>query len=88
MKMTFGSRTRVRSRDFGSVDGRSPDGAKQQVLRYAQDDKFDKSLLTDFQHDLAVVLAFLHQRVGVARLIERKHFSNHGLDLSCGCPLG
>ena len=57
----------------------------------ARDDKsieVIQSLLTDLQHNLAVVLAFLHQRVGLARLFQREDFSDHGMEFA-GCqPFG
>src|SRR4029077_4383278 len=45
-------------------------------------------LLTNLQYNLAVILAFLHQRVPLTRLLHRENFSDHGMELAGGEPFG
>ena len=52
---------------------------------YRTDDKSNSSL-TNLQHNLAVVLAFLHQGVGGAGFVQRENFSDHGMELAGGQP--
>src|ERR1700676_1715115 len=45
-------------------------------------------LLTNLQYNLAVILAFLHQRVRLTRLLHWENFSDHGMELAGGEPFG
>jgi hypothetical protein len=38
--------------------------------------------LTDLQHDLPVILAFLHHGISGAGFIEREDLANHGMEFS------
>src|ERR1019366_5554291 len=44
--------------------------------------------LPDLQHNLAVVLSFLHKRVGFTRPLHREDFSDYGLELAGREPFG
>ena len=46
------------------------------------------SRLANLQDDLAVILAFLHQRIRGTRIREWEHFPDHGLQFAGGQPLG
>src|ERR1700678_1394432 len=47
-----------------------------------------ETLLTDLQHNLPVVLAFLDERVGVASFFEWENFSDHRIQLAGREPSG
>ena len=64
-----------------SVDADEP---QMPPLRLRSPHRDCRGLLTNLQHNLAVILAFLHQCVGFASLLQRKDFSDHGMELA-GC---
>jgi hypothetical protein len=47
-----------------------------------EDKSIFNKVLTNLQHNFAVILAFLHQRVGLTRLLQRKDLSDHGMELA------
>src|SRR5579859_5436123 len=65
---------------------RSPTPPRQKRARRGP--RMTNLLMTDLQHNFAVVLAFLHERVGGAGFGQRENSSDYGIEFAGGDPFG